>query len=256
MNKQKQRITIAEDQAARFHDEIVSRQGTVRANQELDLKELNQLRDQLAEARQRETVAIASWDEERGRVLREGARVVEWRDRAERAEAEVERLGSDRDCEKRLRKDADEFRENAIERATKAEADLAALEQCHDDNCRAVVAIAGDLAIEREKSERYRLVTLRQDAELATERGKVRVLKLDKDRLDWWNGESYYQFGKSHKCMNPGWWWSCGFDQIQDKSGIKNIRDAIDSAMAHSKSGRNKYNVCKRIEKSETEGTK
>ena len=92
--------------------------------------------------------------------------------------------------------------------------------------------------------------------ELCTEREKVRLLKLDKDRLDWWNGESYYQFGKSHKCMNLGWWWSCGFDQIQGKSGIKNIRDAIDSAMAHSKSGRNKYNVCKRIEKSETEGTK
>lgn len=61
--------------------------------------------------------------------------------------AEVERLRSDRDCEKRLRKDADEFRENAIERATKAEAD----------------------------AERYRLVTLRQDAELAAERA----------RLDW-----------------------------------------------------------------------
>jgi regulator of replication initiation timing len=41
------------DQAARFHDEIVSRQGTVRANQELDLKELNQLRDQLATERAR-----------------------------------------------------------------------------------------------------------------------------------------------------------------------------------------------------------
>ena len=94
------------------------------------------------------------------------------------------------------------------------------------------------------------------ETELAAERKKVRVLKLDKDRLDWWNGESYYQFGKSHKCMNLGWWWSCGFDQIQGKSGIKNIRDAIDSAMAHSKSGRNKYNVCKRIEKSETEGAK
>ena len=37
--------------------------------------------------------------------------------------AKVERLRSDRDCEKRLRKDADEFRENAIERAMKAEAD-------------------------------------------------------------------------------------------------------------------------------------
>tara|TARA_R110000822_G_scaffold14299_1_gene50537 strand:- start:252 stop:734 length:483 start_codon:yes stop_codon:yes gene_type:complete len=62
---------------------------------------------------------------------------------------EVERLRSDRDCEKRLRKDADEFRENAIERATKAEADLAALEQSFDDNCRGVVKIADDLAAER-----------------------------------------------------------------------------------------------------------
>ena len=46
-----------------------------------------QLRDQLAAARQRETVAIASWDEERGRALREGARMVELKARAERAEA-------------------------------------------------------------------------------------------------------------------------------------------------------------------------
>ena len=92
------------------------------------------------------------------------------------------------------------------------------------------------------------------DAQLAAEREKVRVLKLDKDRLDWWNGDPYYQFGKSHKCMNPGWWWSCGFgSEMHGKSGVKNIRDAIDSAMAHSKSGRNKYNVCKRIEQSSTE---
>ena len=62
---------------------------------------------------------------------------------------EVERLRSDRDCEKRLRKDSDEFMENAIERATKAEADLVALEQCHDDNCRGVVKIADELATER-----------------------------------------------------------------------------------------------------------
>ena len=39
--------------------------------------------------------------------------------------AEVERLRSDRDCEKRLRKDSDEFRENAIARAELAEAELA-----------------------------------------------------------------------------------------------------------------------------------
>ena len=34
--------------------------------------------------------------------------------------AEAERLRSDRDCEKRLRKDADELREDALERAMKA----------------------------------------------------------------------------------------------------------------------------------------
>ena len=37
----------------------------------------------------------------------------------------------------------------ALERAMKAEADLAALEQCHDDNCRALVKIAAELATER-----------------------------------------------------------------------------------------------------------
>jgi chromosome segregation ATPase len=56
--------------------------------------------------------------------------------------AEMERLRSDRDCEKRLRKDADELRENAIARA-----------------------------------ERYRLASLKLDAELATERERVRVLR-------------------------------------------------------------------------------
>lgn len=36
-----------------------------------------------------------------------------------------------------------------LERALKAEADLAALAQCHDDNCRALVKIAAELAAER-----------------------------------------------------------------------------------------------------------
>ena len=44
----------------------------------------------------------------------------------DRLRAEVERLRSDRDCEKRLRKDAEELRENAIARAARAEADAAA----------------------------------------------------------------------------------------------------------------------------------
>ena len=39
------------------------------------------------------------------------------REERDQLRAEVERLRSDRDCEKRLRKDADEFRENAIARA-------------------------------------------------------------------------------------------------------------------------------------------
>jgi hypothetical protein len=110
--------------------------------------------------------------------------------------AEVERLRSDRDCEKRIRKDAEELREDAIaraekseraetvalanwngalERAMKAEADLIALAQCHDDNCRGVVKIADDFSTEREKAERYRLATLKLDGELASERA----------RLDW-----------------------------------------------------------------------
>ena len=70
-----------------------------------------------------------------------------------RACAEVERLRSDRDCEKRLRKDAEELREDAIERAMKAKADLVALEQCHDDNCRGLVRIADDLATERARTK-------------------------------------------------------------------------------------------------------
>jgi hypothetical protein len=49
--------------------------------------ERDQLRDQLAAAQQRQAIAIALWDEERKRALREGGRVVEWRDRAELAEA-------------------------------------------------------------------------------------------------------------------------------------------------------------------------
>ena len=39
--------------------------------------------------------------------------------------------------------------ESAIARAERAEDNLAALEQCHDDNCRGVAKIADDLAAER-----------------------------------------------------------------------------------------------------------
>ena len=75
--------------------------------------------------------------------------------RAERAEAEVERLRSDRDCEKRLRKDADEFRENAIARAERAEADAAAY---------------------LKRAESFRKIGDEAEAELATERAEVERL--------------------------------------------------------------------------------
>ena len=142
--------------------------------------------------------------------------------------AEVERLRSDRDCEKRLRKDADEFRENAIERAERAEAslhaateectdvrlkwhtvmgtcaakgdaiieldeelarlraraeraedNLAALEQCHDDNCRGVVQIADELATAKER--------LRSEAmdDYAAIKDLQRDLAIERARLDW-----------------------------------------------------------------------
>jgi hypothetical protein len=90
----------AEMELLRFDAEEFRENAIARAERaEADLAELhasfagnvhaerNQLRDRLAAAQQRETIAIASWDEERNRALREGERVVEWRDRAYRAEA-------------------------------------------------------------------------------------------------------------------------------------------------------------------------
>ena len=43
-------------------------------------EEIVRLERELAEARERERVAIASWDEGRERALREGNRVVQWRE--------------------------------------------------------------------------------------------------------------------------------------------------------------------------------
>ena len=86
----------------------------------------------------------------------------------------------------------------ALERAMKAEADLIALAQCHDDNCRAVVKFAADLAAEREKAERYRMASLKLDAQLA-----------DWSVLNAWGGtpEIIHKFVKGqqariHYCQN------------------------------------------------------
>jgi len=91
--------------------------------------ERDQLRDQLAAARHRETIALVSWDEERNRALREGARVVEWRDRAERAEAaETVALAN---------------WNGALERAMKAEAELAT-ERARLDSGTILLIVAGE----------------------------------------------------------------------------------------------------------------
>jgi len=82
-----------------------------------------ELRDSLA---LEQDMGNAACDELRGDADELRADVVRLTARAERAEAEVERLRSGRDCEKRLRKDAEELREDAIARAEKAEDQLRA----------------------------------------------------------------------------------------------------------------------------------
>ena len=82
------------------------------------MKQRDQLRAQVERLTHLETVLRSSAaDMTTGRITAGG--VAELR-------AQVERLRSDRDCEKRLRKDADELREDAIERAERAEAELKA----------------------------------------------------------------------------------------------------------------------------------
>jgi hypothetical protein len=212
---------------------------------ERELAALIAERDELRDDRANE-IAWAKWASHH---LEEAIEV-----KAERDElrSEVERLRSDRDCEKRLRKDAEELREDAIaraeraeaaetvaltnwngalERAMKAEADLIALAQCHDDNCRGVVKIADDLSTERQKAERYRLATLKLDGELAemhtsfagnvhTENRVLQAaLATERARLDWlaesWDNPLAIN-------LHPSYGWSV-------KS--KNLRAVIDAAM-------------------------
>ena len=80
---------------------------------------------------------------------------------------EVERLRSDRDCEKRLRKDADEFRENAIERATKAEAELAdQAVRFHDEIVHRQRTVRANQELDLKELNHFR-------AELAAERARL-----------------------------------------------------------------------------------
>ena len=130
--------------------------------------------------------------------------------RASRAEtdrdqlrAEVERLRSDRDCEKRLRKDAEELREDAIARAARAERAEAevskltdALDMMRDEFMR-IIACPGcnaeieDLANRAQLKliQRVPVITQRDRAEteLAKERARLDWLESDAG-VDWqWN---------------------------------------------------------------------
>ena len=70
-------------------------------------------------------------------------------------------------------------RDAALARAERAEADLAALQQCHDDNCRGVVKIAAELATAKE--------LLRSEAtdDYAAVKVVRRELAAERARLDW-----------------------------------------------------------------------
>jgi hypothetical protein len=80
--------------------------------------------------------------------------------------------------------------QNARARAERAEAELAAERARLDDllsiNATGAARLAHatvQLKAEREKSERYRLAALKQDAALSTEREKVRALRLACERI-------------------------------------------------------------------------
>ena len=97
----------------------------------------------------------------------------------EQLRADAERLRSDRDCEKRIRKDAEELREDAIARAEKAErAETVALANWNGALERAMKAEA-DLAAATER--------LRSEAmdDYASIKDLQRELATERARLDW-----------------------------------------------------------------------
>jgi len=141
--------------------------------------------------------------------------------------AEVERLRSDRDCEKRLRKDAEELREDALERALKTEADLAkarATAELRDslaigqDNCDdAYDELATDCAELRADVVRLTARAERAEAELATERA----------RLDYLSTRGFEH--RHHETGDHlGYEWTIS---SYSESGDVTLRDVIDAEM-------------------------
>lgn len=63
-------------------------------------------------------------------------------------------------------------------------------------------------------------------------------MNTDKERLDFWNANSLLEIGYSAKMGGDGagWYWQFGTENgTNRRSGIKNVRDALDSAIAQLK---------------------
>ena len=144
---------------------------------EIELNAAKELQRELAAAKldcghaeKRCDAAIASWDEERERALREGARVVELKARAERAEAELAT------CRESLHL-ADGTANLALVHRDAAEAELALLKPKYERHCREYNNKLAEL--------RYAENMQRQaEAELAAERARLDWLESNAG-VDW-----------------------------------------------------------------------
>jgi uncharacterized small protein (DUF1192 family)/uncharacterized protein YbaR (Trm112 family) len=134
--------------------------------------------------------------------------------------AEVERLTADRDCEKRLRKDADEFRENAIARAERAEVEVSKLTDALDmmrDEFMRIIACPGCNAEIEDLANRAQLKLI-QRVPVITQRDRAEAeLTTERARLDWLESDA-----------GVDWQWS-------DAGGGIVSRAKIDAAMKESK---------------------
>jgi len=93
-------------------------------------------------------------------------------------------------------------RKDANARAERAEADLATAKELLRteamDDYASIKDLQSELAAEREKAERYRLVTLRQDAELATERARLDWLEGNAAEITKYNSRSFIWFANQN----------------------------------------------------------
>ena len=160
---------IADSEAQAVQTAMLREYGNLSATNEALTAERDQLRAEVKESKERERVAIASWDEERQRALREGGRVVELR-------AEVERLGrSEREArgsERDVRQILDTY-VGVEARAERAEAEL---------------------ATERKANRDLAEVISGQDKELTAERARLDWLEENANDIMKYNCRSYIWF--------------------------------------------------------------